>query len=75
MEEDHNNRDDLVALFDLRNRRRPRALAMLLCFQVPTDVLSDRAFKSHYWFDKDLVRRLVGLLHLGRQDDRGRPIP
>ena len=47
---------------------------MRLPRQDPTDVLSDRAFKSHYRFDKDSVRRLVGLLHLGRQDDRGRPL-
>jgi hypothetical protein len=76
MEEDHNDRDGLVALFDIRHRRRPRAPAVRLRRQNPTDpgVLSDRAFKSHYRFDKESVRRLAGLLDLGRQDDRGRPL-
>jgi hypothetical protein len=74
MEPERNDREDLLLLFDLPDRRRARAPAMRLPRLDPTVVLSDMAFKSHYRFDKESVVRLAGLLNLGRQNDRGRPL-
>jgi hypothetical protein len=54
MEQEQNDRIDLVLLNDLQNqrRRRRRPLGMRLERLEPTDGLSDWAFKSHYRFDK-----------------------
>jgi hypothetical protein len=54
MEQEQNDRIDFVLLNDLRNqrRRRRRPPGMRLERLEPTDVLSDRVFRSHYRFDK-----------------------
>jgi hypothetical protein len=50
MEQDRNDQIDQLLHNDLQNRRRARPRR--LHRREPTDVLTDRAFKSHYRFDK-----------------------
>ena len=70
--DDYEDFDDFVLLYDLQ--RRARAPAVRLHHLDPSEELSDAVFKRHYRFDKAGVRRIAGVLNLERDNDRGRPL-